>query len=227
MKKDYTKIVFVVDRSGSMSKIAADIIGGYNGFIKEQKALNHGSCDVSFYQFDDVYESVYENRVLNEVKDLDDKTYVPRNMTALYDAIGKTINRLGETLKNLNESERPEKILFVVITDGLENSSSEFTSQQINKMIKHQTEKYNWQFSYIGANQDAWAVGGSLGFAEKDTITWASNKGGTEKLWNSLTRNVADYRTKSCYAFSAADIKDQEDEGAVVKTVTTTTFKTV
>jgi hypothetical protein len=218
MKKDYTKIVFVVDRSGSMSKIAADIIGGYNRFINDQKSLNHGSCDVSFYQFDDIYESVYENRVLNEVTDLNDKTYVPRNMTALYDAIGKTINRLGETLKNLNENDRPEKLLFVVITDGLENSSQEFTADKVREMIKHQTEKYNWQFSYIGANQDAWSVGGSLGFAQKDTLTWASNKGGTEKLWDSLTRNVSDYRTKAYYAFSAADIKAQEDEGVTVKT---------
>ena len=223
MKKDYTKIVFVVDRSGSMKSIADDMIGGYNSFIKEQKRLNHGTCDVSFYQFDDVYEAVYENKPLNEVVDLDEKTYVPRNMTALYDAIGKTINNVGESLNKMKESQRPDSVLFIVITDGLNNASKEFTSNKIKEMITHQTEKYKWQFSYIGANQDAWAVSDSLGFARSSTLNWASNSKGTEKLWKSLSDNASFYRVSKAYSFSAADIKAQADEGAHVSVTVSTT----
>ena len=112
MKQGLTHIIFVVDRSGSMTNIASDMIGGYNEFIKKQKETP-GECVVSFYQFDDIYEKVFERVALQDVAELDADTYVPRNMTALYDAMGRTIDDYGQYLANLSEEERPERILFV------------------------------------------------------------------------------------------------------------------
>ena len=131
MKKDYTKIVFVVDRSGSMASIAKDIIGGYNKFIADQKALKVGTCDVSFYQFDTTYNAVYENTPIDFVKDLDEKTFVPRGGTALLDAVGRTIENVGKQLSNMNENDRPDKILVVILTDGEENGRTSIKCLQV------------------------------------------------------------------------------------------------
>ena len=215
MKKDYTKIIFVVDRSGSMESIAKDIIGGYNKFIADQKALNYGTCDVSFYQFDTLYEAVYENTPIAFVKDLDEKTFVPRGGTALYDAVGTTIENVGKTLAALKEEERPDKILFVILTDGGENSSTKFKGSQVKAMLEHQNTIYKWQFTYIGANQDAWATGESLGIRYASNLTYNATKGGTAAMFQSLTNNATLYRTnvKSTYDYELSDIDAQAAEG--------------
>lgn len=227
MKKDYTKIVFVVDRSGSMGSIANDVIGGYNKFISDQKALKHGTCDVSFYQFDTLYEAVYENTPIDFVKDLDSKTFVPRGGTALLDAVGTTIKNVGSHLAKLQESERPEKVLVVIITDGEENSSHSYTWDQVKKAVEHQTSVYNWQFTYIGANQDAWSVGANLGIAGGASITYAANSLGTKCAFDSLSSNTANYRsfTNASFAYNQADLDAQKNAGATI-TNTVTTVKT-
>jgi uncharacterized protein YegL len=218
MKKNYTKIVFVVDRSGSMGNIAKDIIGGYNKFIADQKALNHGTCDVSFYQFDNVYEAVYENTPLLFVKDLDEKTYIPRGGTALLDAVGRTIDQVGNQLAALKEEQRPEKVLVVIITDGEENSSHFYNSEKIKQMVTHQCDKYKWAFTYIGANQDAWAVGNSMGINATSNLTWASNSKGTANAFSSLNNATACYRSvnNAQYSYSVADVNLQVDAGAKI-----------
>jgi uncharacterized protein YegL len=227
MKKDYTKIVFVVDRSGSMSNIADDIIGGYNKFISDQKALKHGTCDVSFYQFDTLYEAVYENTPIDFVKELDNKTFVPRGGTALLDAVGTAIKNVGNQLANLQESERPEKVLVVIITDGEENSSHTYTWDQIKKSVEHQNKVYNWQFTYIGANQDAWSVGANLGIANDASLTYAANSKGSANMFAALSENTANYRsfTTASFAYKQADLDAQKDAGATI-TKTVTTVKT-
>lgn len=212
MKQGLTHIIFVVDRSGSMSGIATDMIGGYNEFIKKQKETP-GECFVSFYQFDDVYEPVFERVALVEVKDLDANTYVPRNMTALYDAIGKTANNYGEYLASLKEEERPERILFVTITDGLNNASREFTLEQVRNIIKHQTEAYKWDFVFLGSNIDAWDAGASLGVKGSSTLQFANAAGSVKNAFNSLGKNTVMYRScavKADYAFVAEDYADQD-----------------
>lgn len=221
MKKDYTKIVFVVDRSGSMTSIVNDVIGGYNRFIADQKALNHGTCDVSFYQFDTIYETVYENTPINFVKDLDNKTFVPRGGTALLDAVGNTISKVGAQLAQLNESERPEKVLIVIITDGEENSSFHYTWDEIKKNVEHQTYVYKWQFTYIGANQDAWQVGANLGISKEASLTYAANSTGTTSAFASLSINTAAYRSVAdCnFTYKQRDIDAQKHAG--VKTTNT------
>ena len=225
MKKDYTKIVFVVDRSGSMGSIANDVIGGYNKFIADQKALKHGTCDVTFYQFDTEYDAVYENTPIDFVKDLDHKTFVPRGGTALLDAVGTTIKNVGDHLAKLQESERPEKVLVVIITDGEENSSRSYNWDKVKTAVEHQTKVYNWQFTYIGANQDAWQVGANLGIAGGASLTYAANSKGTLNAFASLSCNTANYRsfTNASFAYDQKDIDAQKDAGVTItKTIVTT-----
>lgn len=213
MKKGLTHIIFVVDRSGSMKSIANDMIGGYNEFIKKQKETP-GECFVSFYQFDDIYEKVFERVALKDVVDLDGKTYVPRNMTALYDAMGRTIDGYGQYLANLSEDERPERILLVTITDGQNNASSQYTMKDIQEKVKHQTEKYGWDFVFLGSNIDAWEAGGSLGVVASSTLQFANAAGSVQNAFRSLSDNATSYRasvSKCAYTFKKEDL-DAQDE---------------
>lgn len=211
MKKNLTHIVFIVDRSGSMTSIANDMIGGYNTFIKNQKELP-AECFVSFYQFDDVYEAVFERVKLQDVKLLDDKTYVPRGFTALYDAVGKTIINYGKYLSDLPDSERPERVLVVTITDGLNNASKEHNSDTVRYLVKMQTDTYKWDFVFLGSNIDAWEAGSSIGIKSSSTIQWSNNSGSVASAFCSLassTRNYRSSRDKSDHSFSDADVAAQ------------------
>lgn len=203
----------ILDRSTSMHTIKSDIIGGYNAFLETQRNETIGKCDMSLYQFDTVYESVYEDLNIADVPDLTDKTFVPRGNTALYDAIGKTIDNVGVKLSNLTEENRPEKVLFLIITDGEENSSREFTQQTINERIKHQTEKYNWNFAYIGSNQDAWKTGASIGIA--NNLTYANNTRGVNAMFQSVSDSTTTYRASTnSFSINASAYAAQEKAGA-------------
>ena len=207
MKQGLTHIIFVVDRSGSMSGIAKDMIGGYNEFIKKQKEIP-GECEVFFYQFDDIYESVFENLSLQNVPELTDKTYIPRNCTALFDAVGKTINNIGKKLSDMSEDERPERILVITLTDGQNNASKEFDGAAVRDMIKHQTEVYKWDFVFLGSNIDAWEAGGSIGVKSSSTLQFANNSGSVAGAFRSLNANARVYRcsaAKSAYEFQDSD----------------------
>jgi hypothetical protein len=221
MKKGLTKIVFVIDRSGSMVTVASDMIGGFNMFIKTQKANNVGECRVSFNQFDDVYEEVYKNLEIKDVPDLTNKTFVPRNSTALYDGIGRTINNVGDELSKMAEDDRPEKVLVVILTDGQENASREFNCSKVKDMIKHQTDVYKWEFVYIGANQDSWDVGQSMGIGGSNTINYVSNgcnaTSSSWAVWDTLSNKTVNYRScvSANMAFSDAE---QDQQNNFVKT---------
>lgn len=211
MKKGLTHIVFIVDRSGSMTSIASDMIGGFNTFIKKQKE-NPSECFVSFYQFDDIYEKVFERVKLEDVKELDNNTYNPRGSTALYDAMGRTIDEYGVYLSNLKEDDRPERVLVVVITDGLNNASGTFTLSQVRDKIKLQRETYDWDFVFMGSNIDAWEEGASLGVSAASTLQFANVKGSVANAFSSLSSNATMYRSaavKCSYAFSQQDQDDQ------------------
>lgn len=151
MRSEYTHVSVLLDRSGSMDSIRTDVEGGFNSFIKSQKAVP-GKLTVTLSQFDDLYELVYSGKDIHDVPPLN---LVPRNMTALTDSLAKVINDTGAALNALPENVRPGKVLILIITDGLENASREFTAEQVAKMVKHQQEKYAWSFQYLGANQDA------------------------------------------------------------------------
>lgn len=185
MNKDYTDITIILDRSGSTQAIQNDVIGGINTFINSQKEIK-GKCTVSLYQFDDKYEINYENCDINLVPELSKLTYIPRGWTALLDAIGKTIVSKGEYFSRLPEVDRPAKILFIIQTDGLENRSKEYTSSKIKELIIHQTEKYKWNFVFLGANQDACLTANTYGISSNSTLTYAANSVGTQSMYQSL-----------------------------------------
>lgn len=188
MREDLTEVVIVLDRSGSMQDIREDMEGGLNHFFEEQKK-EPGSCQVTLVQFDDAYEVVYSGKDLNEVPPAQ---LVPRGCTALRDALGKTINSVGERLAKTPEADRPSKVVFVIITDGLENASKEFSHEQIQEMVKHQQEQYSWLFVYLGANQDAFAVGSSLG--TQQSRGYQATSGGVFNMFEGVTRGISKYR---------------------------------
>ena len=216
MKKDFTKIVFVFDKSGSMVSIARDMIGGFNSFVDNQRLVK-GMCTVTLHQFDDIYETTYNNVNISDVVKLTSDTYKPRGSTALLDAVGKTINDLGKELSDLKEKDRPEKVIIVIITDGEENASKEFTSENIKAMIQHQTEVYKWQFTFLGANQDSWSTGEALGIAGNNTLNYQSTgvnaSVSSKAMWASLSNTTACFRSNVCtdmsYSDSDRDIQDK------------------
>ena len=154
MRENSTEMVFVLDRSGSMSGLAADTIGGFNELIEKQKKIE-GDAYVTTVLFDHEYEVLHDHVALGEVAPLTDKEYFARGSTALLDAVGRTIDSVGARLAAAPEEERPEHVVFVITTDGRENSSREYTAKQVREMVEHQQQKYSWQFVFLGANMDA------------------------------------------------------------------------
>ena len=152
MKDNFVKIVFVIDESGSMGSSRNDVIGGFNAFIDDQKKEKEGDVNVSLYTFSSDVKTVFSNRNIAEVPNLTEKSYHPGGSTALNDAVGKAINETGSELAAMDEAERPSVVMMVIMTDGEENTSKEFKSSQIRDMIKHQTDKYNWKFIYLGTD---------------------------------------------------------------------------
>lgn len=213
MGKDFTKIVLLLDRSGSMSSVKGDVVGGYATFVKEQKAAGE-NADLTLVQFDSgEIETVWESVPIAEVKEKFD--FNPRGATPLLDALGETIQSTGRALEAIPEATRPDKVVFVVITDGQENASKEFTKAQIKGMIEHQTNTYNWQFLYLGANQDAFAESGAIGMAAATTANFAPRN--TAKSFGIGGQNVAAYRSTglaSSLAYSAVQRAELENEGS-------------
>jgi uncharacterized protein YegL len=168
-----TEIVAIIDRSGSMVDLVSETIGGYNSFLKEQKKAP-GKANITLVQFDDKYQIDYDGVDINDAKELDEKTYVPRGMTALLDAVGKTIITVGERLSKAKEEERPGQVIFLIITDGLENSSREFVAEKVSEMIKHQTDKYNWTFTFLGGGDAAFNQAKGMGVNVNNSYNYAT-----------------------------------------------------
>lgn len=193
MREDYTDITFILDRSGSMSGLQADVIGGFNKFIEEQKKLD-GKLAVTLIQFDYAYEVNYRGINVDKVIPLTTTTYQPRGSTALLDAVGRGINETGSRLRRMAVKDRPAKVLFVIYTDGQENSSREFTKERIREMIKHQEDTYSWQFAYLGANQDSFAEASMLYIPKASTGNWEANARGVEQVYATLNSSTTNYR---------------------------------
>lgn len=230
MKQGLTKIVLLIDRSGSMQSILFDMIGGINSFLNIQRENKIGTCKVSAYKFNTLLEPFFEWVDINDVKEITAKDYIPSGSTALLDATADTIKLLGDKLSAMAEEERPEKVLFVIITDGEENSSVRFKGSQIKNMIEHQQEKYSWEFVYIGANQDAWAVGDALGAKGSTKLSYVASAAGVKTMFDSLSAGAVQYRSATLgkkYAFSADDQQKQDDLSKKAKDPVTTTTTTV
>lgn len=195
MNQNYTHITLVVDRSGSMTGLRDDAQGGINTLLNDQFDLE-GKLTVTLVEFDDKIDTV--QRLTGEKFQ-----YIlsPRGSTALFDAVGREISQTGNDLASLPESERPAKVLFVVVTDGQENASSEYTAESIKDMVQHQEDAYNWQFQFIGADQSAWQ-GQSLGMS---TYSYANTSAGTQDMYSTLTTSTTMYRSAANTTFTMAD----------------------
>ncbi len=188
-----TEIVFVIDKSGSMSHLAGGTIGGFNGFIENQKTVD-GKATLTTVLFDTSWKILHDGVDLREVKSMTNSDYVAGGGTAMLDAIGEIINRVQDRHDELG-TEKPEEVLFVITTDGEENSSRKFTKSQIEKMIKHQTNGHGWKFMFLGANMDAVKEASSIGIS----IDWATNYTYTAKgvydAYTTLSNTACSMRT--------------------------------
>ena len=198
MKKNLTEMVFILDRSGSMSSLTEETIGGFNSMIEKQKQED-GDAYVTTVLFDNQYEMLHDHVNIQDVKPITDE-YWARGTTALLDAIGLTINSVGKRLDNTHEEERPEKVIFVITTDGHENASQEFTKDSIKKMIEHQQDKYSWVFMFLGANMDAVSEASSLGINSAFSRTYTASGLGTQSVYNAVSSTLSYARGVSSHA---------------------------
>lgn len=190
MRKGLTEIVFILDRSGSMSGLEADTIGGYNSLIEKQKKEN-GEAYISTVLFDDVCEVLHDREVLDKIVPMTDKEYFVRGCTALLDAIGGAIHHIGTVHKYAREEDIPEKTLFIITTDGQENSSNRYSYEKVKHMVERQKEKFGWEFLFLGANIDAVAEAGRFGIKANRAVNYHCDKEGTEINYKALSKAVS------------------------------------
>lgn len=193
MKKGLTELVFIVDRSGSMAGLEKDTIGGFNAMLKEQAELE-GEARVTTVLFDNQYRLLHDRIDIRAVAPLSEADYRVGGGTALLDAIGRTIKKIRAVQKQTAEDYRAEKVLFVIITDGEENSSRKYSAEQIKECIEHQQEKYGWEFVFFGANMDAVLEASKLGIAAEFVRGWLANAAGTAMAYNDMSAIMAEIR---------------------------------
>ena len=196
MKENLTEIVFILDESGSMQPLTDDTIGGFNSYVEEQKK-EPGEAYLTTVLFDDRYIILHDHINIHDVPPLTDHEYRPTGMTALMDAIGKTINNVGRRLANTPEEERPSHVIFVITTDGYENASREFTRTQVKRMIEHQQEKYSWQFLFLGAGIDAYKEASSIGIGGVYTMSVTADSIGTQNVYCSVSNASKSIRSSN------------------------------
>lgn len=194
MNKQATEIIFLLDRSGSMAGLESDTIGGFNAFLKKQCEFE-GETVLTTVLFDDRYEVLWNEIDANHVK-LTKKEYYVRGTTALLDSVGKTILDVGFRLSNASEVERPAKMIVVITTDGLENASREFTYDKIRELIRHQQDKYRWEFIFMGANMDAAKEAESIGIYEGCAFDFEASKTGVERMYEEISEVILEKRMK-------------------------------
>ena len=197
MDSDYTHISIILDRTGSMESIRDDTIGGFNAFLKEQK-FQPGKATLTLVQFDtqDPYEVVHHFKPIQDIPEITHETYVPRSSTPLLDAIGRGINDIEQSLLKIKDGDNPSKIIFVIITDGRENSSKEFHKEQVLKMVQEKTENENWQFVFLGADLDSINDAISFGINKEAALLFDKSGEGILDGWTSLSKNITGYRSK-------------------------------
>lgn len=201
MRENLTEIVFILDRSGSMSGLESDTIGGFNSMIAKQQK-EEGEAIVSTILFDDETDVIHDRVAIGEVKKLTEEDYYVRGCTALLDAVGGAIHHIGNVHKYAREEDRPAKTLFVITTDGLENASRHYSFKDVKKLIKRQQEKYNWEFLFLGANIDAIEVAGNMGISRDRAANYNCDEVGTALNYQVLEAAVT--RVRKCKAADMA-----------------------
>ncbi|MDP0489833.1 MAG: VWA domain-containing protein [Verrucomicrobiota bacterium JB023] len=194
MNNDLTEIAFILDSSGSMLALAQPAIDGFNSFLGDQLAAP-GQARLSLALFNHDYSLPVASLPLEDVRELTPATYRPSGTTALLDAIGRTIDDLGKRLANMPENERPGHIVVAIFTDGLENSSTDYTLAQVQSLITHQTEKYNWEFLFLAANQDALATAARMGIPEKSASTIEFSHEGLASSTEAFSSSIRESRS--------------------------------
>lgn len=201
----FTEIVFVLDRSGSMSGLEADTIGGFNSLIEKQKK-EEGRAIVSTVLFDDRCEVLHDRMDLDNIQPLTENDYYVRGCTALLDAIGGAIHHIGNVHKYAREEDRPEKTLFIITTDGMENASRRYGYEKVKQMIERQKKRFGWEFLFLGANIDAVSVAGRFGIAPERAVRFHNDERGTELNYHVLSETIANVR---CGVPMAANWKEE------------------
>ena len=189
MNKNLTEVVFILDRSGSMSGLEQDTIGGFNSLIEKQKK-EEGEVLVSTVLFDDVSEVIYNRIPIQKVEPMTNKTYYVRGCTALLDAVGGAIHHIANVHKYAKE-DVPAKTLFVITTDGYENASRKYTYRKVKKMIELEKNKYDWEFIFLGANIDSFAIGGSMGIDPDMTFNSINDSEGIRHQYNAISDSIS------------------------------------
>ncbi len=193
MRKGLTEIVFILDRSGSMSGLEKDTIGGFNSLIQKQKK-EKGQAYISTILFDDQCEVLHDRKDLKEIQPLTEEDYYGRGCTALLDAIGGAIHHIGNVHKYAREEDRPEKTLFIITTDGMENSSRRYTYEKVKHMVERQKEKFGWEFLFLGANIDAGAEAERFGIRKDRAVNYHADHEGTAVNYRALSKAVSNVR---------------------------------
>lgn len=214
MNQNLTEIIFILDRSGSMWGIKEDAIGGFNSMMEEQRKID-GDANVTLVLFDHEVEFVSDGVDINEVKDLTNETYVPDGLTAMYDAVGLAVSRVGKRLSETPENERPAKVIVAVMTDGMENASKEYTSNRVQEMVKHQTDVYSWQFMFLGANIDSVSTAKTIGIKGSLAGNFTASSDGVSSAYMRTNSMMSSYR-------STGEMPEMKDEASASASETTT-----
>ena len=193
MKKNLTEIVFILDRSGSMSGLEQDTIGGFNSLIEKQKKED-GEAYISTVLFDHTSEVLHDRVDLKKIKPMTEDEYFVRGSTALLDAVGGAIQHIGNVHKYARKEDVPEKTIFVIMTDGYENASTNYRYNEIRRMITRQKKKYGWEFMFLGANIDAVSEARKFGVAEEMAVEYHSDKRGTAVSYDAICGAVSSCR---------------------------------
>ena len=209
MKKNLTELVFILDRSGSMSGLENDTIGGFNAMIEKQKK-EPGEALVSTVLFDNESEVIHDRVDIQKIKPMTRNEYYVRGCTALLDAVGGAIHHIGNVHKYAREEDRPEKTLFVITTDGMENASRKYSYEKLKAMIQRQKEKYGWEFLFLGANIDAAREASRFGISADRAANYHADSKGTNVIYETV--NEAITQVRCCSAPLSADWKQRVDE---------------
>lgn len=188
------ELVFVLDRSGSMAGLEDDTIKGFNSLLNKQRSET-GEVIVTTVLFDHAYELLHDRINLNSINNISEKEYYVRGSTALLDAIGYTIDKIGNVQKVTNPEYRADKVLFVITTDGMENASRKYNYKMIKRMVEHQKKKYNWEFIFMGANMDAIAMANQFGIEPNRAVNYHADKKGTNLNFESMSKVVSKLRS--------------------------------
>lgn len=227
MNNEYTDIVMVVDRSGSMDSIREDAQGGINALIKEQSTKS-GKCTLTLVQFDSTIDTVYNGVPIQDVKGY---TLEPRGSTALLDAVGSAIDSTGKRLSAMNENDRPGLVLFVIVSDGLENASTKYRKDKIREMVEHQQNVYKWQFTYLGTNQDAFKEAKSIGLSLEGVANFDGSA--VKCAYTNTSAKFARMRTASATgqavsnAFTAEELSQMNGSGSFTSNTSSTNNRSI